>query len=80
MDRTMNVAAEIGQNFAVVTYDLAVALKAYSIQQIERSMFNKLLIMLGNFLIELAFYCAVRTMIAESGMGSILTGADILAK
>lgn len=80
MVRTLNVAAETGQEYAVVTYDLAVALKAYSIQQIERPIFDKLLIMLGNFHIELAFYGAVGTMIAESGMEFILTEAEILAE
>ena len=80
MVRTLNVAAETGQEYAVVTYDLAVALKAYSIQQIERPIFNKLLIMLGNFHIELAFYGAVGTLMAESGIEFILTEAKILAE
>ena len=31
MIHTMNVAKETGQDWAIVTYDLAVALKAYSI-------------------------------------------------
>ena len=31
MIRTMNMAKETRQDYAVVTYDLAVALKAYSI-------------------------------------------------
>ena len=55
MIRTMNIANEIGQDFAVVTYDLNIAVKAYSIQAIESPLFDKLLIMLGNFHIELAF-------------------------
>lgn len=42
---TLNVAKETGQDYAVVMYDLVVALK--------------LLIMLGNFHIELAFYGAI---------------------
>ena len=80
MIRTMNVANETGQDYAVVTYDLQVALKAYSIQAIEAPLFDKLLIMLGNFHIELAFYGAVGTLIKESGMEFILTEADILAE
>ncbi|KAK4318063.1 hypothetical protein Pmani_010910 [Petrolisthes manimaculis] len=60
---TMNVAKETGQDWAVVTYDLAVVLKAYSIQAIEQPRFDKLLIMLGNFHTELAFYGAIGTMI-----------------
>lgn len=59
---------------------MAIALKAYSIQAIETPLFDKLLIMLGNFHIELAFYGAVGTLINESGIGFILTEADILAE
>ena len=42
------------KNYGVVTYDLAVALKAYSIQALDTPRFDKLLIMLGNFHLELA--------------------------
>jgi len=80
MIRTLNIAKETGQDYAVVTYDLAIALKAYSIQAIETPLFDKLLVMLGNFHIELAFYGAVGTFINESGIEFILTEADILAE
>ncbi|ESO95159.1 hypothetical protein LOTGIDRAFT_160925 [Lottia gigantea] len=80
MIRTMNVARETGQDYSIVTYDLAVALKAYSIQAIESPMFDNLLIMLGNFHVELDFYGAVGTLINETGIEFILTEADILAE
>lgn len=80
MTRTLNVAKETGQDWAVVTYDLAVALKAYSIQAIEQPRFDKLLIMLGNFHIELAFYGGIGTMINESGIEFILTESEVLAE
>ena len=80
MVRTMRVANETGQQYAVVTYDLQVALKAYSIQAIESPLFDKLLIMLGNFHIELAFFGAIGTLIKESGIEFILVEADILAE
>ena len=80
MIRTMNVANETGQEYAVVTYDLQVALEAYSIQAIETPLFDKLLVMLGHFHIELAFYGAVGTFINESGIEFILSEADILAE
>ena len=50
------MAIEIHQEYGVVTYDLAVTLKAYSIQTLDAPRFDKQLIMLGNFLLELAFY------------------------
>ena len=80
MVRTLKIANETGQDYAVVTYDLQVALKAYSIQAIETPLFDKLLIMLGNFHIELAFYGAIGTLIKESVIEFILTEADILAE
>jgi len=80
MVRTLNVAKETGQDYTVVTYDLAIALKAYSIQALEAPLFDKLLIMLGNFHIELAFYGAVGTFIDESGIEFVLTEAGVLAE
>ena len=43
-------------------------------------MFDKLLILLGNFHIELAFFGAVGTMISASGIEFILTEAGVLAE
>lgn len=80
MKRTMNVACETNQEYAVVTYDLAVALKAYSIQFLEAPIFDRLLIMLGNFHLELAFYGAIGTYINESGAEHLLTECDVLAE
>ena len=80
MIHTMNIAKETGQEYAIVTYDLAIDLKAYSIQAVETPLFDKLLIMLGNFHIELSFFGAVGTFINESGIEFILTKADILAE
>ena len=47
MKRSMKVAVETNQDYVVVTYDLAVALKAYFIQSLEAPLFDRLLIMLG---------------------------------
>ena len=80
MKRSMKVANETTQDYAVVTYDLAVALIAYKIQSIEAPLFDRLLIMLGNFHLELAFYGAVGTYINESGAEHLLTECEILAE
>jgi len=80
MTRTMRVAMETGQEYGIVTYDLAVALKAYSIQALDAPHFDKLLIMLGNFHLELAFYGAIGTFINESGIEHLLTESGILAE
>jgi len=70
---TMNVAKETEQNHAVVTYDLAIALKYYLIQAIETPLFDKLLIMLDNCYIEIVFDVAVSRLINDSGMEFILS-------
>ena len=46
LQRSLNVAYETKQNYAVVTYDLAIASKAYAIQIAETPLFDNLLIML----------------------------------
>ena len=80
MKRSLQVASETNQEYIVVTYDLAVALKAYSIQSIEAPMFDRLLIMLGNFHLELTFYGAMGTYISDSGVEYLLTECAVLAE
>ena len=80
MKRSLNVAIETHQEYGVVTYDLAVALNVYSIQALDTPRFDKLLIMLGNFHLELAFYSAIGTFINESGAEYLLTESGILAE
>ena len=78
MIRSLNVAKETNQNYAVVSYDLAIALKAYSIQALQSPKFDKLVILLGNFHLEMAFFGAVGTYITESGIEYLLTEAGVL--
>ena len=56
----------MNQDYAIVSYDLAVALKAFSIQALQRPLFDNLIILLGNFHVEMAFYAAVGTFIEDS--------------
>ena len=65
MVRTLNVGKETGQDYGVVTYDLAVAKKEYAIQSVEASLFDKLLIMHGSFHLELALVGAIGSFINE---------------
>lgn len=78
MKRSLQVARETNQEYAVMTYDLAIALKAYSIQSIEALLFNRLLIMLGNFHLELAFYGAMGTYINDSGAKYLLAECKVI--
>ena len=64
----------------MVTYDLAVALKAYSIQALDTPRYDSLIILLGNFYLEMALYGGYVTYMAESGAEFILTEAGVLAE
>lgn len=77
---TRHVTKEIRQDHIIVIYDYAVILKAYSIQALESLLFDKLLIMMGNFHIELAFYGATITIIRKSGLEFIQIEAEVLAE
>ena len=80
MKRSLDVAIETHQEYGVLTYDLAVALKAYSIQTLDAPRFDKLLIMLGNFHLELAFYGVIGTFMNERGVEYLVTESGILAE
>ena len=54
MVRSIQVSKEMKQKYAIVTYDLAVALKIYCIQAVQAHKFDNLIILVGNFHIESA--------------------------
>ena len=53
--------------------------KAYSIQALQTPTFDKLIILLGNFHLE-AFFGAVGTFLADSGIEYLITEANVLAE
>ena len=80
MVRTLTIADETNQKYAIVTYDLAVALKAYSIQALQAPVFERLIILLGNFNFELAYLGALGTFLSDSGVEYIITEVGVLAE
>ena len=72
-------ATECNQSFISVTYDLAIATKAFSIQSQEKQEFDNLFIQLGSFHIELSYFKATGKFIEESGGPFVLTETGILA-
>ena len=62
-----------------MTYDLAIAMKAYCIQALQAPRFDNVIILLGNFHLEMAFFGAIGTYICDSGIEYLLTEAGILA-
>ena len=77
MVRTLKIAQEANQEFAAVTYDLAIAQKAYAIQALEAPRFKNL-ILLGNFHLELAFFRAVGTFLKGSGIETVLAEGSLV--
>lgn len=56
MDMALKLADECNQDYIVVTYDLAIASKAYKILADSNNKFDRLFINLGAFHIELSFF------------------------
>ncbi|KAK6168761.1 hypothetical protein SNE40_019944 [Patella caerulea] len=79
MKRSQQIAVECGQEYMIVTYDLAIAKMAYTIQAAESPLFDNLFIMLGPFHISMAYFKAVGKYIGESGGPFILSDAGIIA-
>ena len=66
------------QEYAIVTYDSAVAQKAYAILSLKAPAFNRLTIVLGNF--PLAFIGALGTYLADSGIETLLTEVSVFTE
>ena len=77
---SVRVAQETNQGYAIITYDLAIALKEYSIQALQTPTFDKLIILLGNFHLELTFFGAVEIFLTDSGIEYFITEANVLAE
>ena len=80
LQRALSCAEEIGESHAIMSYDLAVATKAYSIQALESISFDNVLILVGNFYLKKAYFGALGTFINETGISDILIQAGILAE
>ena len=73
------VASECSEQYAIVTYDLAVAKPALQIQSQESPLFDNVFVCFGAFHIVLAYFAAIGYLLSESGGPHILTDTGILA-
>ena len=80
MELSLKVAEGNGQMWHPVAYDLNIAMKAFAIQALRAPKFDKLIILLGNFHVVLAFFGAVGTDISDSGLEYLLTEGYVLAE
>ena len=67
MKISRNVAAECGQQFAIVHYDVAVAKPALQIQDEESPMYDNVFICFGAFHTQMAYFTALGHLLADSG-------------
>ena len=79
MKLSQKLAAECGEQYAVVTYDLAVAKPALQIQVEESPTFDNVFVCFGAFHIQLAYFSCLGFLLAESGGPQILTDTGVLS-
>ena len=79
MNRSQKVAAECGDDYALVTYDLAIAKIAKQIQDAERPLFDNVFIMFGSFHTEMSFFGSVGRLIEGSGGPFVMTETEVIA-
>lgn len=77
--RSQKVSKECNENYAIVTYDLAVAKIAKQIQNEESPTFDDVFVMFGSFHIELSFFSSIGRIIEGSGGPFAITESQILA-
>ena len=76
--RSSKIAKECNKSAIVVTYDLAIAKIAMSIQAEQSPALDNVFVALGSFHIEMAFFSACGKVIAESGGPHFLNECGIL--
>lgn len=74
----MTFAEECQEEYAQVSYDLAIAAKAFQLQSEERPKFDKLFIHLGGFHIQAALFKALGHFIEGCGLEIILVEAELI--
>lgn len=79
MQQSKKVAAECGEDYMQVTYDLAIAKIALQIQSTEKGTFDNLFIHLGSFHIKLGYFKALGKFIDNCGIANIMVDAEMLA-
>ena len=72
------MAEECGQDYTLVTYDLAFGKMVKRIQSKETATFNNLFILFGSFRTEMSFFSSLGRMIEGSGGQYVLFVSDIV--
>ena len=76
---SQRVANECGEEYAVVTFDLAIAKPAMQIQSTEAPLYNNVFVMFGPFHIEIAYFGSLGYLLDGSGGPNIMIDTEVLA-
>ena len=79
LEQSLKVSGEVDQEYAIVTFDLAVAKKAYALVWQYSDQFSKLLIRMGVFHTTCSLFGTVRKMIKGCGFSEIIIESGICA-
>lgn len=79
LNMTLDIADSCSQQYISVTYDLAIANRAYRIQNENSPKFDRIFIHVGGFHTELSYYKAIGKYIQESGIPSLIEECGVLA-
>lgn len=77
--RSQKVALECGEEYSIVTYDLAIAKPALQIQDQESPMFDNVFICFGAFHICMTYFSCLGYILQSSGGADVLSTAGVLA-
>lgn len=81
--KTLQIASEIAvecsQPYILTTYDLAIAKKAYRIQEENEPLFKNVFILLGPFHIKLSYYKIIGKYIEDSGIPALMISCGLIA-
>lgn len=79
LDLTLEIQKEVGQSYIEVTYDLAIAMKAYRIKSAYPEKYSSIFINLGVFHVEMDYFHAVGKFLDESGFSKIMVESEVIA-
>lgn len=79
MKQSQSIAAEIGQPYINVTYDLAIAKIAMQVQSTEKPVYDNLFIHLGPFHIIVALFRAIGKFTDDCGIMNVAVESEIIA-
>lgn len=79
LENSLKIKDELELDYIEVTYDLAIAMKAYRIIATDPEKYKEIFVHVGFFHVEMAFFHALGKLIEDSGFNKIMVESDLLA-